>query len=70
MSDEFPIHRGVRQGDPLSPKLFTAIMEEVFKKEDITEGIIVDGENLTNLRFADDVALFNQKNKTNEKTLK
>ena len=60
MSDEFPIHRGVGQGDPLSPKLFTAAMEEVFKKADISEGVNVDGENLTNLRFADDVALFNE----------
>ena len=42
-------------------------MEEVFKKADISGGVNVDGENLTNLRFADDVALFN---KTNGKTLK
>ena len=68
MSDEFPIHRGVRQGDPLSPKSFTAVMEDVFKKADISEGVNVDGENLTNLRFVDDVAQRN--NKTNGKTLK
>ena len=43
-------------------------MEEVFKKADISEGINVNSENLTNLRFADDVALFNEK--TNGKTLK
>ena len=69
MSDEFPIHRGVRQGDPLSPKLFTAVMEEVFKKADISEGVNVDGENLTNLRFAGDVALFNETTKYMEKHL-
>ena len=49
MSDEFPINRGVRQEDPLSPKLFTAVMEEVFKKADISEGINDGGENLANL---------------------
>ena len=69
MSDEFPIHRGVTQGDPLSPKLFTAVMEEVFKKADISEGVNVDGENLTNLMFVDDVALFNETTKQMEKHL-
>ena len=67
MSDELPVNRGVRQGDPLTPKLFTAVKEEVFKKADISEGINVDGENLTNLRFADDVALFKEKKQTNGK---
>ena len=39
-------------------------MEEVFKKADISQGINVDGEKLTNLKFADNVALFNEKKKT------
>ena len=67
VSDEFPKNRGVRQGEPLSPKLYTAILKEVSKKADISEGINVDGENLTNLMFTDDIALFNEKKpKTNE----
>ena len=69
VSTEFPVHRGVRQGDPLSPKLFTAVMEEVFKKADISKGVNVDGENLSHLRFADDVALFNETIKQMEKHL-
>ena len=44
-------------------------MEEAFKKADISEGINVDGENLTNLRFAEDVALFNQGTKQMENNL-
>ena len=67
VSTEFQIHRGVRQGDPLSPELFTAVMEEVFKKAEISEGVNVDGENLSNLRFADDVALLNETSKQMEK---
>ena len=43
--------------------------EIVFKKADISEGGNVDGENLTNLRFADDVALFNETTKQMEKHL-
>ena len=66
VSDEFHINSRVRQGDPLLPKLFIAIMEEVFKKANISESINADGENLTNLRFANDVALFNEKAKQME----
>ena len=43
-------------------------MEEVFKKADISEGVNVDGDNLTNLRFADDIALFNETTKQMENT--
>ncbi|XP_012545500.1 uncharacterized protein LOC105841574 [Bombyx mori] len=32
MGDVFPIERGVRQGDPLSPKLLTAVLEQMFRK--------------------------------------
>ena len=42
-------------------------MEEVFKKAEISEGVNVDGENLSNLRFADDVALLNETTKQMEK---
>ena len=43
----------------ISPKIFTAaIEEEVFKKLDLEErGLNKDGEMLTDLKFADDVAL-------------
>ena len=50
------------------PVLNTAVMEEVFKKE-ISEGVNVDGENLSNLRFADDVALLNETTKQMEYNL-
>ena len=44
-------------------------MEEVFKKAEISEGVNVNGENLSNLRFADDVALLNETTKQMEKHL-
>jgi hypothetical protein len=52
------ICRGVRQGDTLSPKVFTATVEAIFKKLPLEKrGVNIDGEKLTDLRFADDVAL-------------
>ena len=58
VSEEIPILRGVRQGDPISPKLFTATIQEVFKNVQLEEkGININGNKLSNLRFADDLAL-------------
>ena len=57
-TEAFKILKGVRQGDPISPKLFTAAMKDVFRNLDWqSNGILVDGEYLTHLRFADDILL-------------
>lgn len=56
-----PICRGVRQGDPLSPKLFIAVLQLIFDKLDwSSNGINVNGKRLTHLRFADDIVLFSE----------
>jgi hypothetical protein len=58
VSNRFPINRGVRQGDTLSPKLFNAGLEQIFKKLDWdSKGISINGEKLNHLRFADDIVL-------------
>ena len=57
----FKILKGVKQGDPLSPKLFTSTLEEIFRSRAVsweTRGIEVGDKRLTNLRFADDIVLF------------
>uniref|UniRef100_A0A8R1IB43 Reverse transcriptase domain-containing protein n=1 Tax=Caenorhabditis japonica TaxID=281687 RepID=A0A8R1IB43_CAEJA len=70
---KIPITRGVRQGDPISPNLFSACLESVFNKmswqhlrgdEDdendkakLLPGIRINSQNLTHLRFADDIVL-------------
>ena len=42
-SEEINILRGVRQGDPISPKLFTAAIQEVFKNSDLeVRGLDID----------------------------
>ncbi|KAH7673194.1 hypothetical protein AAVH_26712 [Aphelenchoides avenae] len=56
-----PIKRGVGQGDTISPKLFTAALEEVIKPLGWESrkgcGITIEGRKLTHLRFADDIVL-------------
>ena len=57
-SYRFPIQRGVRQGDTLSPKLFNAGLEQVFRRLNWDDkGIKINGEMLNHLRFADDIVL-------------
>ena len=52
-----PIERGVRQGCVLSPYLFNIYTEFVFRESNDLEGINIHGENINNLRYADDTAL-------------
>ena len=62
-SRKFKIERGTKQGDPLSPKLFNAVLQHAMGKlieewEGLGLGLRIDGaRRLTNLRFADDVLL-------------
>ncbi|GFO44228.1 endonuclease-reverse transcriptase [Plakobranchus ocellatus] len=67
--EAFEIQRGVRQGNPISPKLFITVIEQVFKEADLKYGINIDGEYVRDLRFADDVALCIEKEEEMEEHL-
>ncbi|KAE9412651.1 hypothetical protein Angca_010129, partial [Angiostrongylus cantonensis] len=55
------IGKGVRHGDPISPKLFSAALQWIMKSLDWDEkGIRIDGKFLSNLHFADDIVIFSR----------
>ncbi|CAM4721526.1 unnamed protein product [Leuciscus chuanchicus] len=52
------VGRRVKQGDTISPKLFTACLEQIFRQLNWDEvGIKINGRWLNHLRFADDIVL-------------
>ena len=55
-SNKINTRRGVRQGATISPKLFTSALESIFRLLTWeTRGLKIDGEYLSQLRFADDI---------------
>ena len=57
-SEKIGIKRRVRQADTISPKLFTATLESIFRRLNWeNKGVKIDGEFISNLRFADDIFL-------------
>lgn len=57
-SRTFALERGVRQGCPSSPNLFNCVLQSIFLElKWKTFGINIEGKNINNLRFADDIVL-------------
>jgi len=53
-TDRFKIEQGVRQGDTISPKLFTTLIEYMFKMIELDNKCInVNEEKLNHLRVQD-----------------
>ena len=60
-SESFKIERGVRQGDPISPKLFSAVLEDIFRRLNWEDrGVKINGKRLNHLRFADDIVTISE----------
>ena len=54
LSASFSIKKGVRQGCGLSPKLFNLYTKRIFRESDGLSGCLFGGNNIDNLRYADD----------------
>ena len=66
-SEKINSKRGVRQGDTISPKLFT--LESIFRKLNWeNKGLKIDGEYLNHLRFAEDIFLCTETRTINNAT--
>ncbi|GJW79935.1 putative RNA-directed DNA polymerase, eukaryota, reverse transcriptase zinc-binding domain protein [Tanacetum coccineum] len=72
-TSEFPIRRGLRQGDPLSPFLFIIVMEglHIALQDAIDLGLIREtkvgdlGLNISHFFYADDVVITSEWNSQN-----
>lgn len=67
---KFLIQKGVRQGDTISPPLFTACPENVFRNIRWRKtGVRNNGEYLSHLRFSGDIILFSQRSRNFQRML-
>ncbi|GFO01645.1 retrovirus-related pol polyprotein line-1 [Plakobranchus ocellatus] len=66
-SDFKPIKRGVRQGCVMSPDLFNRCSEIILRNLDGISGLKINGQNLNNLRYADDTVLIAESGKQLQK---
>ncbi|GFO19285.1 retrovirus-related pol polyprotein from type-1 retrotransposable element r2 [Plakobranchus ocellatus] len=63
------IKRGVRQGCVLSPDLFSLCSEIIMRNLENHPGIKVGGQNINNLRYADDTVLISENKEDLQKLL-
>ena len=63
LSEYQPIKRGVRQGCVLSPDLFSIYSEKIMQNIENLPGICINGNNMNNLRYADDTVLIAENEK-------
>ena len=63
MSEYTKIKRGMHQGCVLSPDLFNFYSEMILCETEDLKGFIIEGQNINNLRYADDTGLIAESEK-------
>ena len=68
-SEKIRFKGGVRQGDTISPKFFTATLESIFRRLNCeNKGVKIDGDFIANLHVADDSHILKHINTTGTTT--
>ena len=57
LSDWIEIERGARQGYVLSAELFSLYNEIILREVEGLHGVVINGRNVNNIRYADDTVL-------------
>ena len=57
LSDWIEIKRGVQQGCVLLPDLFSLYSEIILREVEDLHGVVINGRNVNNIRYADDTVL-------------
>lgn len=66
ITEQTSVGKGIRQGDTISPKLFTSCLDDIFELLDCGDkGLNINGERFTHsstrfIRFADDIIIFTE----------